>query len=74
MDGKLKTKLDEEHKDYQAEKELHDMAGKPSLQDHDHYFRLVRGSEALCSCGWGLFVNPNELRDGHVYAGDQLVI
>lgn len=74
MDNKLKEKLDEENKEYEAVKELHDMGAKQSVTDHDHYFRLVRGTEAQCSCGWGLFIQPNELIDGHVYADGKLVI
>ena len=74
MDQKLKKQLDSEEKDYEAVKEVHDMGAKESVTDHDHYFKSVSGTQAECTCGWGLFVHPNELRDGHVYAGDKLVV
>lgn len=74
MEPKFVKQLNEENKEYEAEYEKHDMGAKPNLLEHDHFFRNVGGSRAECSCGWGLFVEPTELRDGHIYSEGKVVI
>lgn len=75
MDVKLKAKLDEESKDYVAEKEIHDMSSKMSVTDHDHYFTRTHAGEIVCKCGWGLFITrEDEIRDGHLYKNNNLIV
>lgn len=40
---------------------------------HTHYFEKI-GREARCQCGFGLFLSAEDnVRDGHLYLGDQII-
>lgn len=68
-------KLDEESRDYEAEKELHDMDKRENLIDHSHEFTLQAGNTAYCNCGWGLYLDgEDEIREGHLYRNGTLII
>jgi hypothetical protein len=68
-------KLDEESKDYEAEKELHDMDKRANLLDHVHEFTLQTGNRAYCNCGWGIYLDTkDEIRNGKLYRDGTLII
>ena len=73
--SKFYKHLDGEVKDYDAAKELHDMGNKKSVTDHDHFFTMVKGTEAQCNCGWGLYIDVEDsVREGHIFRHDKLII
>lgn len=66
--------LDEQVKNYGAEKEVIDLSNAPTPTSHEHSFQDY-GSRAQCTCGWGLFLDPEDkIFEGHLYRNDQLVI
>lgn len=67
--------LEKEVKEHEASKEIHNMEQRKAVTDHDHFFRLVRGNEIQCSCGWGLILDANdEFREGHLYKDGTLIV
>lgn len=73
--SKFYKHLDSEVKDYEANKEVHNMDSKKSVTDHDHFFTMVKGTEAQCSCGWGIFIDvEDDVREGHIYRHNKLII
>ena len=73
--SKFYKQLDGEVKDYDANKELHNMDEKKAVTDHAHYFTMVKGTEVQCSCGWGLYIDVEDsVREGHIFRHDKLII
>lgn len=49
---------------------------QPDNKHCDHYFQRVSGRQVECrNCGAGFFIGPSiEVRDGHIYKKDTLVV
>ena len=68
-------KLDEESKEYEAVKELHDMDKRQSVTDHSHEFSVYPGNQAYCECGWGIYLDKDDtIKEGHLYRSGTLII
>lgn len=72
--NKFYESLDNDVKDYEAKKEVHDMANRPSKMDHEHSF-IQLGSVAQCNCGWGLVLDTRDsIKEGHLYREGTLIL
>lgn len=67
--------LDTEVKEYEANKEIHNMEEVPSKTDHPHDFKLVSGNRAECQCGWGIYLfADDEINEGKLFNKGTLII